>query len=31
MSKERQASSIKSKLLRLQKDIEKASRDQEGV
>ncbi|XP_059784016.1 nostrin isoform X3 [Balaenoptera ricei] len=31
MSKERQASSIKSKLLRLQKDIEKASRDQEGL
>uniref|UniRef100_A0A8B9WIX6 Nostrin n=1 Tax=Bos mutus grunniens TaxID=30521 RepID=A0A8B9WIX6_BOSMU len=31
MSKERQTSSIKSKLLRLQKDIEKASRDQEGL
>ncbi|XP_067597736.1 nostrin isoform X3 [Pseudorca crassidens] len=31
MSKERQASSIKSKLLRLQKDIEKASRDQQGL
>ncbi|XP_028334565.1 nostrin isoform X4 [Physeter macrocephalus] len=31
MSKERQASSIKSKLLRLRKDIEKASRDQEGL
>ncbi|NIG57898.1 nostrin [Pontoporia blainvillei] len=31
MSKERQASSIKSKLLRLQKDIEKASQDQEGL
>lgn len=31
MSKERQESSIKSKLLRLQRDIEKASRDQEGV
>ncbi|XP_070098092.1 nostrin isoform X7 [Equus przewalskii] len=31
MSKERQESSIKSKLLRLQRDIEKASRDQEGL
>ncbi|XP_032335523.1 nostrin isoform X4 [Camelus ferus] len=31
MSKERQESSIKSKLLRLQKDIEKASRDREGL
>ncbi|XP_069433420.1 nostrin isoform X4 [Ovis canadensis] len=31
MSKERQTSSIKSKLLRLQKDIEKVSRDQEGL
>ncbi|KAB0381428.1 hypothetical protein FD755_009212 [Muntiacus reevesi] len=31
MSKERQTSSIKSKLLRLQKDIEKATRDQEGL
>ncbi|KAM8788169.1 nostrin isoform 2-T2 [Rhynchonycteris naso] len=31
MNKERQRSSIKSKLLRLQKDIEKASRDQEGL
>ncbi|XP_057602973.1 nostrin isoform X2 [Hippopotamus amphibius kiboko] len=31
MSKERQVSSIKSKLSRLKKDIEKASRDQEGL
>ncbi|XP_004428280.1 PREDICTED: nostrin isoform X1 [Ceratotherium simum simum] len=31
MNKERQESSIKSKLLRLQRDIEKASRDQEGL
>ncbi|XP_059023095.1 nostrin isoform X1 [Mustela lutreola] len=31
MNKERQESSLKSKLLRLQKDIEKASRDQEGL
>lgn len=31
MSKERQESSIKSKLLRLQRDIEKASRDQKGL
>ncbi|XP_016020911.1 nostrin isoform X4 [Rousettus aegyptiacus] len=31
MSKERQESSIKSKLLRLQRDIEKASKDQEGL
>ncbi|XP_047728346.1 nostrin isoform X4 [Prionailurus viverrinus] len=31
MNKERQESSIKSKLLRLQKDIEKASRDREGL
>lgn len=31
MSRERQTSSIKSKLLRLQKDIEKVSRDQEGL
>uniref|UniRef100_A0ABI7YKY8 Nostrin n=1 Tax=Felis catus TaxID=9685 RepID=A0ABI7YKY8_FELCA len=31
MNKERQESSIKSKLLRLQKDIEKASRDRAGL
>lgn len=31
MSKERQVSSLKSKLSRLQKDIEKASQDQEGL
>ncbi|XP_044098206.1 nostrin isoform X2 [Neovison vison] len=31
MNKERQESSLKSKLLRLQKDIEKTSRDQEGL
>ncbi|XP_039711271.1 nostrin isoform X2 [Pteropus medius] len=31
MSKDRQESSIKSKLLRLQRDIEKASRDQKGL
>nr|XP_019582927.1 PREDICTED: nostrin isoform X1 [Rhinolophus sinicus] len=31
MNKERQESSIKSKLLRLQRDIEKASRDQKGL
>uniref|UniRef100_A0A8C3W424 Nostrin n=1 Tax=Catagonus wagneri TaxID=51154 RepID=A0A8C3W424_9CETA len=31
MSKERQVSSLKSKLLRLQKDIEKASREKEGL
>ncbi|XP_060033744.1 nostrin isoform X2 [Erinaceus europaeus] len=31
MTKERQMSSIKSKLLRLQRDIEKASRDREGL
>lgn len=31
MTKERQESSIKSKLVRLQGDIEKASRDQEGL
>lgn len=31
MSKEWQVSSLKSKLSRLQKDIEKASQDQEGV